>query len=113
MGKTRTFEEELKQLEAEVSLMEEGNLPLDELIAHFRQGTEAAKNCYHLLQKAENDITILTEEVSRLADTGKEEKQNECTECIEGKTETQCCTWTFVRFFYYNPVNMIFPGGPV
>ena len=29
MGKTRTFEEELKQLEAEVSLMEEGNLPLD------------------------------------------------------------------------------------
>ena len=80
MGKTRTFEEELKQLEAEVSLMEE-------LIAHFRQGTEAAKNCYHLLQKAENDITILTEEVSRLADTGKEEKQNECTECIEGKTE--------------------------
>ena len=25
MGKTRTFEEELKQLEAEVSLMEEGN----------------------------------------------------------------------------------------
>lgn len=43
MGKTRTFEEELKQLEAEVSLMEEGNLPLDELIAHFRQGTEAAK----------------------------------------------------------------------
>ena len=31
----------------------------------------------------------------------------------EGKTETQCCTWTFVRFFYYNPVNMIFPGGPV
>lgn len=87
MGKTRTFEEELKQLETEVSLMEEGNLPLDELIAHFRQGTEAAKNCYHLLQKAENDITILTEEVSRLADTGKEEKQNECTECIEGKTE--------------------------
>ena len=77
MGKTRTFEEELKQLEAEVSLMEEGNLPLD----------ESAKNCYHLLQKAENDITILTEEVSRLADTGKEEKQNECTECIEGKTE--------------------------
>ena len=70
-----------------LSLMEEGNLPLDELIAHFRQGTEAAKNCYHLLQKAENDITILTEEVSRLADTGKEEKQNECTECIEGKTE--------------------------
>lgn len=43
MGKTRTFEEELKQLEAEVSLMEEGNLSLDELIAHFRQGTEAAK----------------------------------------------------------------------
>ena len=80
MGKTRTFEEELKQLEAEVSLMEEG-------IANFRQGTEAAKNCYNLLQKAENDITILTEEVSRLADTGKEEKQNECTECIEGKTE--------------------------
>lgn len=69
MGKTRTFEEELKQLEAEVSLMEEGNLPLAELIAHFRQGTEAAKNCYHLLQKAENDITILTEEVSRLADS--------------------------------------------
>ena len=33
------------------------------------------------------NMTILTEEVSRLADTGKEEKQNECTECIEGKTE--------------------------
>ena len=35
------------------------------------------------------------------------------SEKYEGKTETQCCTWTFVRFFYYNPVNMIFPGGPV
>ena len=88
MGKTRTFEEELKHLEEQVSLMEEGNLPLDELIARFREGTEAAKNCYQLLRKAENDITMLTEEVTRLADTGKEEKQNECTEGIEGKTES-------------------------
>lgn len=39
-----------------------------------------------------------------------EDNQNMIQEKYEGKTETQCCTWTFVRFFYYNPVNMIFPG---
>jgi exodeoxyribonuclease VII small subunit len=54
-----TFEESLKQLEAIVSRLERGDLPLEESIKLFEQGIELSTSCKDQLEKAEGKVQVL------------------------------------------------------
>jgi len=63
-----TFEQALQKLEAVVGKMEEGNLPLDEMINYFEQGGALSAICTAKLKELEKKIEIL---VSENAEGGK------------------------------------------
>ena len=53
------FEEALKQLEAIVSRLELGDLPLEEALAIFEEGVRLTKLCSQRLTEAEQRVNIL------------------------------------------------------
>lgn len=50
------FEDALARLEEIVELLDDGNLPLDESLALFKEGTKLAKACRDLLAEAEVQV---------------------------------------------------------
>lgn len=62
------FEERMQQLEEITSKMEEGGLPLEEMLKLYRQGSELEKQCRAMLDETEKEIEVLTKEQE---DTGK------------------------------------------
>ena len=56
------FEEALKKLEAIVSKMESGDLPLEQSLKEFEAGVSLARQCQLALQQAEQRITQLIAE---------------------------------------------------
>ena len=54
-----TFEEALGKLESIVETMESGDLPLDQLLARFEEGTRLARLCQAQLSTAELRIRQL------------------------------------------------------
>ncbi len=54
-----SFEESLKELEAIVKALEEGNLTLDESLAHFEKGISLSRICSQKLEQAEKKIDFL------------------------------------------------------
>jgi exodeoxyribonuclease VII small subunit len=57
-----TFEEAMKQLEALVKELEQGNLALDLSLSKYTDGVKLAKYCHDLLQNAETMIVKLEQE---------------------------------------------------
>jgi exodeoxyribonuclease VII small subunit len=55
-GKTPSFEQALARLEKIVEKLDDGNLPLDEAIALFKEGTSLAKICRDKLAEAEVQV---------------------------------------------------------
>ena len=55
----RPFEEALKQLEAIVSRLELGDLPLEEALSIFEEGIRLTKLCSQRLNEAERRVNIL------------------------------------------------------
>lgn len=55
-----SFEEALNRLEALVSKMETGQLPLEKLISSYEEGGKLAKVCRARLDQLERKIQILT-----------------------------------------------------
>jgi len=53
------FEEALKRLGAVVEAMERDDLPLDDLLTRFEEGTRLARHCQEQLSAAELKITQL------------------------------------------------------
>lgn len=53
------FETALAQLEALVSQMENGSLPLDQSLAAYQKGVELARICQRLLDAAEQQVKVL------------------------------------------------------
>lgn len=53
------YEEALEQLESIISKMEDGDVPLAELLTQFEQGTQLLKQCEGHLQAAELRIEQL------------------------------------------------------
>lgn len=51
--KNKTFEENMQRLEQIVRAMERGDVPLEESMKLFQEGTELIKNCGKLLDEAE------------------------------------------------------------
>jgi exodeoxyribonuclease VII small subunit len=66
-----TFEESLKQLEAIVSKLERGDLPLEESVRLFEEGVKLSNACKENLEAAEGKIQILLKQKdgSRKAET--------------------------------------------
>jgi exodeoxyribonuclease VII small subunit len=56
---TPAFEKSLKELEALVAKMEQGNLSLEESLQHFERGIQLTRTCQQALQEAEQKVEIL------------------------------------------------------
>ena len=54
--KNRTFEENMQRLEQIVRAMERGDVPLDESLKLFQEGTELVRSCGKLLDEAQLQI---------------------------------------------------------
>nr|BBH95587.1 hypothetical protein KTA_37860 [Thermogemmatispora argillosa] len=55
-----TFEEAFQQLEETVSILQNGQLPLEKAIEHFERGMRLVHYCNDLLQRAELRVRQLT-----------------------------------------------------
>ncbi|MDY5642628.1 MAG: exodeoxyribonuclease VII small subunit [Candidatus Faecousia sp.] len=55
--KNKTFEESMQRLEQIVRTMERGEVPLEESIRLFQEGTELARNCGKLLEDAQFQVS--------------------------------------------------------
>ena len=55
-----SFEQQLEQLEALVTRLEQGDVPLEEALAAFEQGMQLSKACSEMLNAAEQRVTELT-----------------------------------------------------
>lgn len=64
VSKSKTFEKSLEELENVASMLEKGNLNLEEAISAFENGIKLSKECNEKLQKAEKRINILLEDES-------------------------------------------------
>ncbi len=60
--KKESFETILRDLEAEVSRLESGELPLEEALACFEKGVKSAGKCSAMLKDAELKIEQLTKD---------------------------------------------------
>ena len=54
--KNKTFEESMQRLEQIVRAMERGDVPLDESLKLFREGTQLVRNCEKLLDDAQLQV---------------------------------------------------------
>lgn len=54
--KNKTFEESMQRLEQIVRAMERGDIPLDESLKLFREGTQLVRNCEKLLDDAQLQV---------------------------------------------------------
>ena len=52
----KTFEENMERLEQIVRAMEQGNVPLDESLKLFQEGTALVSNCAKMLDQAQLQI---------------------------------------------------------
>ena len=59
MEKEKTFEDNLKELEAIVAELEKGELSLEDAISKFENGIKVSKECNSKLEDAEKRINIL------------------------------------------------------
>ncbi len=57
--KTLSFEAALAELEAIVSAMETGKIPLDEALARYQRGVELLRECNATLRAAEQKVAVL------------------------------------------------------
>ena len=55
----KTFEQSLARLEAIVKEMEAGTLSLDQMMAHFEEGSQLVKQCGDKLNEVEKKIEVL------------------------------------------------------
>nr|WP_317412220.1 exodeoxyribonuclease VII small subunit [uncultured Solibaculum sp.] len=60
--KKMTFETSMTQLEEIVAQLESGDLPVEQSIQRFEEGLKLLSYCSEVLQKAEQKITVLTED---------------------------------------------------
>ncbi len=65
---TTDFEGSLKRLEALVSEMEKGDLPIEEALKSFEEGISLTRECQKILQEAEQKVVMLTEQSGELVE---------------------------------------------
>lgn len=57
MNNSKSFEEKLQRIEQIVRILEKGDVPLDESLKLFQEGTELVRNCGTLLDEAQLQVT--------------------------------------------------------
>ena len=57
----KDFESALAELETIVKTLEDGQLPLDQSLEHFKRGIALSRFCHTRLEDAERRIEVLTE----------------------------------------------------
>ena len=60
MSKNKTFEEKMLRLEQIVNALERGEVPLEESLKLFQEGTQLAQECGTILDNAQMQVTKLT-----------------------------------------------------
>jgi len=60
----KTFEENMQRLEQIVRAMERGDVPLEESLKLFQEGTELIRNCGKLLDNAELQVRKIMTDVN-------------------------------------------------
>jgi len=63
------FETALAELEALVTTMEDGTLPLEQSLAAYRRGVELTRVCHERLAHAEQQVKVLEGDLLRPLDT--------------------------------------------
>ncbi len=61
MKKKPDYEQSMLRLEEIVELLESRELPLEESMKLFEEGTKLSAECYETLKKAEQKITLLAD----------------------------------------------------
>ncbi len=61
MKKKLDYEQAMLRLEEIVNDLENGDLPLEEAMKLFEEGTGLSAECYSALKKAEQKITMITD----------------------------------------------------
>lgn len=56
---SKSFEEQIEQLEGIVAELEKGELSLEDSVTKFEEGIKISKECNKTLEEAEKKITIL------------------------------------------------------
>lgn len=56
---SKSFEEQMEQLEKIVGELEKGELSLEDSVSKFEEGIKISKECNKTLEEAEKKITIL------------------------------------------------------
>ena len=72
-----TFEEILSELSEISDSLENASLPLVEGIAVYGKGLDLAKQAIAIIKEAKGKITLLTDELGKLADTAFEVSEND------------------------------------
>lgn len=62
------FEHALKELEALVTRMEQGDISLEDSLQHFERGIELTRACQNALKEAEQKVQILLEKDGALVE---------------------------------------------
>ncbi|MEF2920397.1 MAG: exodeoxyribonuclease VII small subunit [Acutalibacteraceae bacterium] len=62
MPKKKTYEQAQNRLEEIIAQLEKGNLPLEESLKLFEEGTALSAYCYKTLNNAQQKVVELTQE---------------------------------------------------
>lgn len=62
MPKTKSFEENLHELEEIIAQLESGQAGLDECMELYKKGIELSKTCSKMLENAQQQVKILSEQ---------------------------------------------------
>lgn len=57
-----TFEDRLRRLQEVVAALENGELPLEDSVRLYKEGLTLSRACREQVEKARNEINLLTEE---------------------------------------------------
>lgn len=72
--KETSFEESIERLEGLIEAMENGDIPLSDLVAKFEEGSKLLKNCQEQLKEAELKIEKLNLKTGELESFEDEEE---------------------------------------
>ncbi len=64
MPKTKSFEQNLKELEAIIEKLESGDAGLDECINLYQKGIKLSKECSKMLEDAQQQVKIISQDDS-------------------------------------------------
>lgn len=69
-SKSRKFEDSLQKLQKASALVQSGDCTLEEMVAAYREGIKAARDCLSMLDKADNELLRLSEETEKMLKEG-------------------------------------------